>query len=60
VAGVEFSDQLIQPDRSFPDIEQQVAARAAALDAARAIDCGVVLFMFGTTAVEFARADFQG
>jgi len=60
MARVEFANQLIQLERCFPDIEQKQAAVAATLDPALAIDSRVVPFMFGATAVEFARADLQG
>jgi hypothetical protein len=51
---------LIQLDRRLPDVEQQQAARAAAYDSALPVDSGIVPFVFGTAAVEFARADLQG
>lgn len=60
MAGVEFANQLIQLKGCFPDVVQQEAAGAAAFDPAFAIDSGIVPFMFGTAAVEFARADLQG
>jgi hypothetical protein len=60
MSRVELADQLIQLDRRFPDFEKQQAARAAAPDAALAIDSGIVRFMSGAAAVEFARADLQG
>ena len=59
VVRVESADQLVEPERRLPDIAKQGASRAAAGNAAAAVDSGVVTLVFGATAVELPGSDFH-
>ncbi|HUA57145.1 MAG TPA: hypothetical protein VML19_00220 [Verrucomicrobiae bacterium] len=59
MVGIELPDKLVEFQRRLPDLEQQIAARASAFDAALAVDGGIIPFVPGTAALEFAGADFQ-
>ena len=57
--GIELADELIEPEGSLPDFQEQAAAGAAAADAALPIDGGIVGLMPSATARELARSNLQ-
>jgi hypothetical protein len=59
VVRVEPADQRVEPQRRLPDIQQQGAARACALDSAEPVHGRVVFFVSGAAARESSGADFQ-
>ena len=59
VPGIELADELVQLERGFPDLKQQVASRAAALSRRATVGSGIVALVAPATAVELARSDLQ-
>ena len=59
VPGIEFADELVELERGFPDLKQQVASRAAALSRRTTIGGGIIALVAPATAVELARSDLQ-
>ena len=59
VRWIEFTDELVQPQGRFPDVKQKMTPRTAALDAAAAVDSGVIALMPRATPIESAGADLQ-
>jgi len=59
VPGIELADELVQLERGFPDLKQQVASRTAALSRRATVGGGIVAFVAPATAVELARSDLQ-
>lgn len=51
---VESADELIEFERRLPNIEEQGAAQASALDTALPVYSGVVALMSGAAAVKFS------
>jgi hypothetical protein len=59
VIGVELANELIELEGGLPDLEKEVASRAAAAYGALAIDRGVISSVPGATAVELSGSDLQ-
>jgi hypothetical protein len=59
VVRIELADQLIQFQRRLPNVAEQIAADAAAMDAAPAIHGRIEAFVFGATALELPGSDLQ-
>ena len=59
VVGVELTDQLVQFEGRFPDVEQQATPLAAAFDGAPAVDRRIVPPVSGTAAVKLSGSNLQ-
>ena len=59
MAGVEAANELIQAQRRFPDLTEELAAIAAAYDSSRPVDGGIESFVAGATAIELSRTDLH-
>jgi hypothetical protein len=57
--GVELPDELVEPEGSLPDFQQQGASGTATADAGLPIDGGIVGFVPPATASELARSNLQ-
>jgi len=56
---IEPADQLIQIERCFPDVEEEIATGTSASNGATAIYSRIVSFVPAATAVKLTGADLQ-
>lgn len=59
MVGVEAANERVQAERRFPDVGQQFAAAAPALDSAPPVNGGIETFVPAAPALEPSRSDLQ-
>ena len=60
VIGVELSNELVEPQRGFPNIGQKATTRASASNRPAAVHRRIVALMLCATAIEFSAPYLHG